>query len=288
LASGSDKKPRTQRRYRPTVEALEAVRLLSGATHAHPLATLVAEHDMLAEPSPHALPVGNDGPSVSSATWDAALVQTELAEILGAPGGSSALLTTSTPLPATAAQATTTTSDVKALESGLSQLNKYLTRSWVRAGIPAQLHDDNSQGVYTALLQSLGRQRFDSLVSDVGHWGVKEVFSRETSDGLAFFRAVDMVKKRAQRERVHQSLDSVDVPNASRTNDAVAARRDALREAINQTLSPREAALIQETLRGMTPSEIADQWGIAPKTVSNEKSRVFQKLRDALANHELN
>ena len=64
--------------------------------------------------------------------------------------------------------------------------------------------------------------------------------------------------------------------------------RDALEEAIDQALSPREAALIKDTLKGKTPAEIAVQWGIAPKTVSNEKTRVLQKLCDVLAQHELN
>jgi DNA-binding CsgD family transcriptional regulator len=41
-------------------------------------------------------------------------------------------------------------------------------------------------------------------------------------------------------------------------------------------------------MMGMTPAEIALQWGIAPKTVSNEKARILQKLRTALGNHELN
>jgi DNA-binding CsgD family transcriptional regulator len=288
LASGSEKKTRTRRHYRPTVEGLEALRLLSGATHAHPLSALAAEHDLLAEPVRHASPLGDDAPSVSSATWDAALVQTQLAEILSPPGTSAASSTTAAPFSSRTPRATTTGSDAKALVSGLSQLNKYLNRAWYRAGIPAQHHDDNSQGVYTALLQNLGRQRFDTLVADVGHSGVKEVFSRETSEGLAFFRAVDMVKKRAQRERAHQSLESVDVPSASRNRGTGAAWRDALQEAIEHNLSPREAALIQDTLMGKTPAEIADQWGVAPKTVSNEKSRVLQKLRDALANHEMN
>jgi len=288
LASGSENKTRTQRHYRPTVEGLEALRLLSGVAHDHALSGVVAEHDLLAEPAGHALPLGNDAPSVSSATWDAALVQTQLAGILSPSGPSVASSTTATPFSSTTPRATTTGSDAKALASGLSQLNKYLNRAWYRAGIPAQLHDDNSQGVYTALLQNLGRQRFDTLVSDVGHWGVKEVFSRETTEGVAFFRAVDMVKKRAQRERVHQSLESVDVPAAPRNQAAGAAWRDALQEAIEHTLSPREAALIQDTLMGKTPAEIANQWGVAPKTVSNEKSRVLQKLRDALANHEMN
>ncbi len=40
--------------------------------------------------------------------------------------------------------------------------------------------------------------------------------------------------------------------------------------------------MIQATLQGESPAEIANQWGIAPKTVSNEKTRAFQKLRDAL------
>ena len=101
--------------------------------------------------------------------------------------------------------------DTKALTSGLTQLNKYLSRAWYRAGISPQLHDDSSQAVYATLLQNLGRGSFDSLITDVGHSGIKDVFTRETSEGLAFFRAVDMVKKRAQRERIHQSLDSIDV-----------------------------------------------------------------------------
>jgi DNA-binding CsgD family transcriptional regulator len=39
---------------------------------------------------------------------------------------------------------------------------------------------------------------------------------------------------------------------------------------------------------GKTPAEIAVGWGVAAKTVSNEKTRVLQKLRDALMDHELN
>jgi len=90
-----------------------------------------------------------------------------------------------------------------------------------------------------------------------------------------------MVKKRAQRERVHQSLDAVDVPVPS-GNSETRAWRDALREAIDRSLSPREASLINDTLMGKTPAEIALHWGVAPKTVSNEKTRVLQKLRDVL------
>ena len=46
--------------------------------------------------------------------------------------------------------------------------------------------------------------------------------------------------------------------------------------------------MIRDTLMGKSPAEIADQWGVAPKTVSNEKTRILQKLRLALADGEMN
>ena len=180
-----------------------------------------------------------------------------------------------------AGKITPSDADPAALSSGLAQLNKYLSRAWYRAAIPVQSHEDSSQAVYATLLQHLGRARFDALVSDVGHSGIKDVFTRETNEGVAFFRAVDMVKKRVQRERIYQSLETVEPPSPSASSGTVA-WREALREAIDHNLSPREASLINDTLMGKTPAEIALHWGVAPKTISNEKTRVLQKLRDAL------
>ena len=96
-----------------------------------------------------------------------------------------------------------------------------------------------------------------------------------------------MIKKRALRERAYQSLDTVDVA-ASSSSSETKAWSDALREAIDNSLSPREASLINETLMGKTPAEIALHWGVAPKTVSNEKTRVLQKLREVLLAQNLN
>jgi DNA-binding CsgD family transcriptional regulator len=33
---------------------------------------------------------------------------------------------------------------------------------------------------------------------------------------------------------------------------------------------------------GKTPAEIALHWGVVPKTLSNAKTRILRKLRDAL------
>ncbi len=270
------------------MEGLEALRLLSSAAQAHPLPGMVVERDLLADPVQEPLTTGDDGPAsaISNAAWDAALGHTHLADLLSEPEtlqAASAALTTSAGAAKVSAQP-----DSAAITSGLTQLNKYLNRAWYRAGIPTQLHDDSSQAVYTTLLQNLGRPRFDALVGEVGNWGIRDVFSRETSEGVSFFRAVDMVKKRAQREKVYQSLDSVDVPTDPGDQPSSATLRAALQDAIDQNLSPREAALIHDTLMGKTPAEIALQWGVAPKTVSNEKSRVLQKLREALVDYEMN
>jgi DNA-binding CsgD family transcriptional regulator len=268
LAGGEGKK-RTRRSYRPAVEAMEALRLLSSAVAAASFPGLAVEHNVLADHGA-AKPLVNALPSVPGETWDAALLQTHLTDLLSGVG--SAFVSSS---------ASTSTSDASALSSGLAQLNKYLSRAWYRAGIPVQMHEDCSQAVYTTMLQQLGRDQFDALISDVGHSGIKDVFSRETNEGLDFFRAVDMIKKRALRERVYHSLDAVDVP-ASSGSAETKAWSDALREAIDHSLSPREASLINETLMGKTPAEIAHHWGVAPKTVSNEKARVLQKLREVL------
>jgi len=250
--SGESKKRRS---YRPSVEALEALRLLSSV--AQTLPHLAVEREFL----PGTGPLAADPPQTSdSAAWDAALGQTQLADLLGHPQSEA---------------------DAESIASGFTQLNKYLSRAWYRAGIPPQLYDDSTQAVYVTLLQNLGRDRFDSLLSDIGQHGIPNVLSRETADGPDFFRAIDTVKKRAQREKSFQPLDSVDVASSG-SDDTRAQWRGALQEAIDQSLSPREAALIYATLKGETPAEIAQQWGVAPKTVSNEKTRVLQKLRDVL------
>ncbi len=254
-----------RRSYRPTVEALEALRLLSSAVQSLP--DLAVERDLRTDSAP---PLA-ERPTGETA-WDEALSEAHLGDILRTSYTSPALLKT---VPATVSGQADT-------QAGLVQLNKYLSRAWFRAGIPVQLHDDCSQAVYVTLLQNLGRDNFDQMVGDIGKVGIRDVLSRETAEGPDFFRAVDTVKKRAQRERTYQPLDAIDVASTSPGEDARALWRGALQEAIDQSLTPREASLVYDTLMGKTPAEIATAWGVAPKTVSNEKTRVIQKLREAL------
>jgi len=177
--------------------------------------------------------------------------------------------------------------DAASIQSGLDQLDRYLGRAWYRAGIAPQAHEDCTQAVYVSLLNTLGRARFDGLLAEIGRDKISDVLARETPEGPDFFRAVDTVKKRAQREKTYQALD--DSSSVGATSTAAAdGRKGDLHEAIDGRLSPREAALVHATLQGETPAEIADRWGVAPKTVSNEKTRVLAKLRMALSGESLN
>lgn len=245
---------------------MEALRLLSGATLAATLAAPSADHQALLDsPSSSTIPVS---PGQANDAWDVALLDARLDDLFASLG-------TSTIEPEVVPAV-----DEQAMASGLNQLDRYLMRSWQRAGMTPQAFEDSSQAVYATLLQQVGRSRFDAMLSDVGRWGIKDVFTKETDEGQDFFRAVDMVKKRVQRERTYQPLD--DVAAVTVADPQMQSRRDVLREAIDRSLTPREASLIQESLKGRTPSEIALEWGVAPKTVSNEKTRVLNKLREVL------
>src|SRR5262249_36224102 len=148
---------------------LEALRLLSAA-QALLLPGMVVERDSLAGPGHEPLTSGPDAEPahVSNETWDVALGHTRLADLLSEPSTEPVVSTGS--LASSAA-------DPALVNSGLTQLNKYLNRTWSRAGLAAQLHDDSTQAVYATLLQNLGRSRFDALVGDVGQWGIRDVFT---------------------------------------------------------------------------------------------------------------
>lgn len=247
------KRTKGRRTYRPGLESLESLRLFSGATAVMP--AVVASLDV---PTNTSVLEGPD--DAHPAAWDAALDSSRVSELLGRHS------------PVSESEA----------HRGVSQIQKYLNRAWARAGLSPQVHEDSTQAVFLTLLQQYGQHGFDRLMGDVGKHGIREVFSRETLEGPDFFRAVDTIKKRAQRLKTAAPMDAV-VEVAAHDDSDRQLWRDAIEQAIERELNPREADLIRATMRGESPMEIAQQWGLTPKTVSNEKTRAFQKLRASLA-----
>ena len=268
--------------YQPEVEGLEALRLLNGSVCPPPSVAEVAPiPDLAADPAASTAaataPVGAVLPPApgSHVAWDTALEQAQLGDWLetlldagaeGLQGGSEA--------------------NDPALRGGVEDLARYLNTAWRRAGIPPQKFDDCSQSVFMTLLENYGREQFDGLVREVPDRGIAGVFRPETESGKEFYRAIDAAKKRAQRERSLSSLDAPEDFGVSMPADEWGEARADLREAMDQVLTPREADLIRSLLAGEDAGEIAGRWGVAPKTVLNEKSRVLQKLRDHFSEME--
>ena len=207
-------------------------------------------------------PRARRAPGSIEATWDLALLETRLAD-LRKPAG----------------RAADPGGDRLGLLFGIEPLPD---PDLVSSRMPEGRHEDCSPEVYLGLLLILGRDEFDPLVGDIGHRGIRDVVNRGPhGDPTSFAR----------------STPSRSVPSASAFPAAGPERRDrvagrgrrpepperGLAGAIDVSLSPREAALIRATLEGKTPAEIASEMGLTPKTISNEKCRVIQKLRRTLA-----
>ena len=214
-----------------------------------------------------------------SDAWDEALNQTVSDDWLGLVHDQGQASAVTPPVGGTG----TAVLDPAFLDAGLRQLDRYLGRAWSRAGIPSSQQEDCTQAVHTVMLEELGRPGFDQMLAQVGQGGIPQVLNRESSLGPDFFRAVDMVKKRALRQRTYLAIDEQPEPAARAVGgDGAETWRGVLNDAINRSLKPREADVIRATLQGFTPAEIAEQWGLAPKTVSNEKTRALAKLREVL------
>lgn len=258
----SDDRPRkaARRHYRPKLEALEALRLLDAA-------------------APALLSVAIEQASLGPVEFTSTVVEPRASDLIGTDEWDLAL---GDAIGETGWLNAEAVDRDAAMTHGLAQLNRYMASAWSRAGISIHQRDDCTQAVHATMLQQLGRADFDSLLVNIGRSDVSHVLNRDTELGPDFFRAIDMIKKRAQRERSFAPLDEhADV--AAREYDSEAQEwRNALDDAIDRKLDTREADLIRATLQGFSPSEIAERWGLAPKTVSNEKTRVFHKLRAAL------
>jgi Bacterial regulatory proteins, luxR family len=167
-------------------------------------------------------------------------------------------------------------------QPGLAQLDRYLARCWRSAGIRESRHQDCHQAVYLRLLERFGRDRLDLLLFAAERNGLHAALDGAPVSGPDLFRAIDAVKKRVSRERGLMSLDVAALSPATDRSTKTIAQRSALEEAIDTRLDSRQATVIRSALRGDKPAAIAASLGLAPKTISNEKTLAIRKLRRAL------
>ena len=143
----------------------------------------------------------------------------------------------------------------------MTHIGRYLSCVWQRT-IPVCYHEDCTQEVLAIYLERMGRTRLESLINN------PKIVDED------FYRVIDTVKKRVQREHKHRSLLS-DVfttadPQTHELYDAIT------------FLTPREQCLINDVLAGFSLAEIGARSGVSAKTASDRKSRTLRKLRSIL------
>ncbi|WP_435007836.1 sigma-70 family RNA polymerase sigma factor [Tundrisphaera lichenicola] len=154
-------------------------------------------------------------------------------------------------------------------------IQRYCAVCWRNARLDPGIWDDCTQEVCCRLL---GKAR-------AGDLDLNLVLADDTAERRELVRAIDMVRKRVQRARRHQSFDEQLAPGSERdTRDRERQELGEILEAARQAvLSPRQDRIVELWTRGWNVPEIGQAMGLAPARVSDEKYKALRKLERHLA-----
>jgi RNA polymerase sigma factor (sigma-70 family) len=157
----------------------------------------------------------------------------------------------------------------------VTDMSRYCTTCWRNARVHPDLWTDCTQEVFSRLLERVTPDAWDRVLRSEGE------------ERREFLRAIDTVKKRTQRQRrwagndVEQAAD----PHA-RHDRRLADEREAVHQAAQELLSPRQQCVLQLSFDGWSVQEIAEELCLPPERVSDEKYKAIRKLRGHLATGE--
>jgi RNA polymerase sigma factor (sigma-70 family) len=171
-------------------------------------------------------------------------------------------------LTALGAAAPAAAAPARAADQAVSDLSRYCTACWRNARLPADCWGDCTQDVLSRLLRSVAPER----------WG--ELLRGDSEDRQEFLRAIDAVKKRAQRAlRRSSQLVGVVADRRAEQDARLAEDREAVRAASAELLTPRQQRIMLRSFEGCSAQEIADELGTTAARVSDEKYKAVRKLR---------
>ena len=154
-------------------------------------------------------------------------------------------------------------------------IQRYCTACWRNAHLDPNVWDDCTQEVCCRLL---GKAR-------AGQLDLNLVLGLDTTERRELVRAIDMVRKRVQREKRFVTLD--DQATAGPDRDALHRERQELGELLENAraavLSERQDRIVEMWTRGHTVPEIAESLQMPVVRVSDEKYKALRKLEKHLA-----
>jgi RNA polymerase sigma factor (sigma-70 family) len=163
----------------------------------------------------------------------------------------------------------------QASESDLVRdIQRYCTVCWRNARLDPILWDDCTQEVCCRLLTKARDGELDLTL----------VLADDTPERRELVRAIDMVRKRVQRTKRHQSLYGQSVAGSDhdqRHRDRLELG-EILEAARRAVLSPRQDRIVELWMRGSSVPEIGAELNMAVNRVSDEKYKALRKLENHL------
>jgi len=153
-------------------------------------------------------------------------------------------------------------------------IQRYCTVCWRNARLDPTLWDDCTQEVCCRLLTK----------ARAGELDLTQVLADDTPERRELVRAIDMVRKRVQRAKRCQPIDSLpivcmDYEHQQRQRLELGEILEAARRAV---LSPRQDRIVELWMRGWSVPEIGTELKMAVNRVSDEKYKALRKLEHHL------
>lgn len=157
-------------------------------------------------------------------------------------------------------------------QKSLTDVARYCTACWRNARLPADQWNDCTQDVICRLLQRVPPKEWAKLLR------------HETEERRELVRAIDTIKKRAQRQKkwTPHPLDTCPDPTLNR-REQINEQRATVEQTAKEKLSPRQQRIIEMSLDGWSVQQISEELDVPAERVSDEKYKAIRKLRTTLA-----
>jgi len=153
-------------------------------------------------------------------------------------------------------------------------IQRYCTVCWRNARLDPTLWDDCTQEVCCRLLTKARDGQLD----------LNQVLAEDTPERRELIRAIDMVRKRVQRTKRYQPIDSFAISSGDqdqRNRDRLELG-EILEAARHAVLSPRQDRILELWMRGWPVPEIGAELNMPVNRVSDEKYKALRKLEHHL------
>lgn len=179
------------------------------------------------------------------------------------------VLGTALSAPAAPGQAATTHAP-QTTTKAITDMSRYCATCWRNARLPPDCWSDCTQEVFRRLLERMPTEAWDQTLRGEGE------------ERREFLRAIDTVKKRAQRARKFSpAIDNVADARDSQRRDLYE-EREIVRQAAAEVLSPRQQRILQFSFEGWSVQEMCEELHLSADRVSDEKYKAIRKLRTHL------